>query len=110
VERVRNLGISRQLAIAVAIIAVCGALAVGLSRGMDATAIVSFMGVLTALVGALKATEAADTASKTHNLAHQANALAKLTASQNAAIAQLYMAHCGDICPLTECPLRKAPV
>lgn len=55
--------------------------------------------VMVSLASALKSAEAADTASKAHQLA-------ELTASQTAALHQTVIAHCGEICPAAHCPLR----
>lgn len=96
---INNLGISRPLAVTVAIVAVCVALAAMVYRGIDATTILVFAGVLTTLVGTLKSAEAADTVSKVLPTV-------EFTASQNAAMQQVLTAHCGEICPLPNCPLR----
>jgi hypothetical protein len=100
---IHNLGISRQLAVTISIGTVCVSLVVAIRSGIDATTVMAFVGVLTALVAALKSTESADTASKTHNIV-------QLTASQNAAIHQTLVSHCGDMCPLDACPLRSGNV
>jgi len=106
----KNLGISRQLALLVVAVGVLlcifGIGVTVLTLGLDDKStpiITTVFGILgTALVTAmtgLKATEAADTAAKAHTLA-------EYTASQSAAIQQAIVAHCGEICPSLNCPLR----
>ena len=106
--RPRNLGITRQLAVVVVIVAafvlIGGVAGTALFFGRLSESVVGTLvtGLLTAtigLVGALKATEAADSASKAHRTA-------TLTASQTAALQQIMTAHCGDLCPLDSCPFK----
>lgn len=106
-----NLGISRPLAIVTVIgvsvvalaVIVVSFLVIGVAADASpslVTVVGLFATVITGLFAALKATETADTASKTHDVV-------TLTASQNAAIQQVLMAHCGAICPLPNCALRE---
>lgn len=102
-----NMGISRQLAVTVAIVGLCLVLVAFLwavvSDRVSETTLLTFIGLfgttMATLVAGLKATETADTAAKTYQTT-------QLTASQNAAMQQQLLAHCGDLCPLPECPLK----
>jgi hypothetical protein len=110
-RRVANLGISRQVAVLVALVSALltiGALGIsmlvfGVSQE-TVPVIATLVGTLgisaNGLISALKSTEAADTASKTQQVA-------ELTASKAATIEQLTTAHCGEICPSLICPLRR---
>lgn len=110
--RPHNLGISRQTAVAFALlglgVSLCGMVVAALYYGLNdrttpvVMAVVSSFGALMlGLVSALKSTEAADTASKAHRAT-------LLTASQTAALHQTLLAHCGDLCPSPTCPLRAS--
>jgi hypothetical protein len=109
-QRPRNLGISRQLALVVALGFACVALlalvwGVVAARVSEQTLIlfVGLIGTLTtALIGTTKAIESADTSSKVQTAVH-------FTASQQAAMQQVLTAHCGEMCPLDHCPLRIPP-
>lgn len=96
-----NLGISRQLAniIALGCVLLTLTLVAIFSAGNLAVIAAAVGPLLLALVAAFKSTEAADTASRTHTVV-------EFTASQQAAIHQTLIAHCGDICPLENCALR----
>ena len=104
----KNLGFSRQFALTVAFVGACvtvialiGGIAFAHIDAGSLLTMVAMLGTLSAaLVGSVKATESADTASKNHQLT-------EFTASQNASLQQLFMAHCGELCPLDNCPLRK---
>jgi predicted PurR-regulated permease PerM len=106
-NRPENMGISRQLAVTVAIVGLCLVLVAFLwavvSDRVSETTLLTFVGLfgttMATLVASLKATETADTAAKTYQTT-------QLTASQNAAMQQQLMAHCGEMCPLDSCPLR----
>ncbi len=117
----RNLNISREVAVGATLLGTVFALAgiaVGiLVYGIDATStpvIVGICGTLgilvNGLVSALKSAEAADTSAKARNIAARTHDLTELTASQNASLHQTLLAHCGDICPLDTCPLRRTPL
>lgn len=102
-----NLGISRPGAIAITMISLVIALVTLVLASayhlVDPPALMAFLATfglaVPTIIAALKATEAADTVSKVQSTV-------QYTASQNAAMHQVLTAHCGDICPLTECPLR----
>jgi len=89
-----NLGISRQLAVTISIVSVVLALLVlVIAAGLgviDSATLVTFVGtlgvVIPSLVSALKATEAADTASKVSNTV-------QFTASQHASVMQMLQEH-----------------
>jgi hypothetical protein len=103
----KNLGISRQLSLTVVAVGVCltviaivGGVVFGRVDGAVIAVLVGQLGLLLpAIAGSVKATESADTASKSHQLT-------VLTASQNASLQQMMLAHCGELCPLDSCPLR----
>lgn len=113
----RNLGISRYLAIVVAIsvsLLSLGGLGISLvladGRAETSPSVVTILGlfgtITTGLIAALKSTETADVASKTQDTVQMTQDIVSLTASQNATIQQVLMAHCGAICPLPSCGLR----
>jgi hypothetical protein len=108
--RPENLGISRTagiyLSIAGAMISLTAIAIAALIFGMtdrSTPVILSVLGTIglmaPALVSALKATEAADTASRAHNAIN-------FTASQNAMLQQLMTAHVAQLCPRDDCPLK----
>lgn len=73
--------------------------------------------VSAAMVAASRAGKAADHAEIAAGQAgaarHQASrsaSAAEFTASQTAALQQTLLAHCGDICPHPDCPLRRRDV
>lgn len=90
----QNLGISRQLAVTISIVSVVVALitlTVGASLGViDSQTVLTFVGtlgvIIPTLVSALKATEAADTASKVSNTV-------QFSASQHASVLQMLQEH-----------------
>lgn len=107
----RNYGLSQRAAITVSLIGaglavaaiVVAMLIFGLSERTAPAVlglIAAFGSVLINLSSAIKSAEAADSASKTHRTAAYA-------VSQNAAIEQAVTAHCGEICPAMNCPLRQ---
>jgi hypothetical protein len=59
--------------------------------------------IITALISAMKSTEAADTAAKANNTTLETKKVAELTASQSAMLQQVLLAHVD--CPLPSCPM-----
>lgn len=120
--RIRNLGISRPLAVLIAI--VCSIIAVASIViaisifGVDdvsAPVVLSLVGtmgsVIVSLVAALKASETADTSARTNRIAEAAvsevvetKRAVQLTASQNAAMQQLLATSMGNLCDRDDCP------
>lgn len=105
----RNLGISRELARIIAVVAFLATLvtlAIFAPNSMQ-TVMLTLGPAVLGLLTALKATEAADTAAKTQNTAAQVKEIAEFTVSKQAMLEQAVVAHCGEICPRVNCPLRK---
>lgn len=59
--------------------------------------------IITALISAMKSTEAADTAAKANNTTLETKRVAELTASQSSMLQQVLLAHVD--CPLPSCPV-----
>lgn len=106
------LGMTREtgvtLALLCSIIALLAVVMTVLIFGLDETStplVVTIAGtfglIANTLISALKATEAADTASKTKNVA-------ELSASKTAVLQQALTDHFGHICPRDDCPFRQA--
>lgn len=117
-RRPPNLHISRQIAISMSVISVVVGCTImvtvisiyGLAEG-STPIIISLAAALTTsipgLIAALKSTESADTASKTHDTAEATRTITEFTASQTAVLQMQFNEHCGEVCPAQECPLRR---
>lgn len=102
------------MAVAISIISILVALItliIGVAIGaINTAALIGFLATvgvaIPSLIGALKATEAADTVSEVRNEHQTIKTSVEYTASQNAAILQVLTAHCGEVCPRPDCPFR----
>jgi hypothetical protein len=114
----RNLGISRQAAVTVCILAAVIALGgIGFSTvawGVDdksTPVLLSILGTISTLilglVAALKSTEAADTGAKTHSVAELTATKTFELQQQTAEVENAVREHCGQICPSIHCPMRQ---